>query len=70
MCLRMIVRAGTMLIAALILSFTLSVRLAVIVCVVLPILALCVGGLMTVCHPLFERMQKAIDDMNEKVQET
>lgn len=69
MCLRMIVRAGTMLIAALILSFTLSVRLAVIVCVVLPILALCVGGLMTVCHPLFERMQKAIDDMNEKVQE-
>ena len=69
MCLRMIVRAGTMLIAALILAFTLSVRLALIVCVFIPIIAVCVGGLMFLCHPLFERMQKAIDDLNEKVQE-
>ena len=69
MCLRMIVRAATMLIAALILAFTLSVRLALIVCVFIPIIAICVGGLMVICHPLFERMQKAIDDLNEKVQE-
>ena len=69
MCLRMIVRAGTMFIAALILAFTLSVRLALIVCVFIPIIAICVGGLMILCHPLFERMQRAIDDLNEKVQE-
>lgn len=69
MCLRMLVRAGTMLIAALILSFTLSARLALIVCVFIPIIAICVGGLMFLCHPLFNRMQKAIDDLNEKVQE-
>ncbi len=69
MCLRMIVRALTMCIAALILAFTLSARLAVIVCVVLPILALCLGGLMFLVHPLFRRMQKAIDNLNEKVQE-
>lgn len=69
MCLRMVIRAFTMLIAALILSFTLSVRLALIVCVFIPIIAICVGGLMYLCHPLFQRMQKAIDDLNEKVQE-
>ena len=69
MCLRMIIRALTMVVAALILAFTLSPRLALIVCVVLPILAVCVGVLMYVCHSLFEKMQKAIDDMNEKVQE-
>ena len=69
MCLRMIVRALTMLIAAVILSITLSPRLAVISCLVFPVLAICVGGLMYVCHPLFRRMQKAVDDLNEKVQE-
>ena len=69
MCLRMIVRALTMVIAALILSFSLSPRLAIISCVMLPILAMCIGGLMFICHPLFRKMQKAIDNLNEKVQE-
>ena len=69
MFLRMIVRALTMVVAALILAFTLSVRLALIVCVVLPVLAVCAGGLMFLCHPLFEKMQKAIDHLNESVQE-
>ena len=35
----------------------------------LPVLAVCVGGLMFLCHPLFEKMQKAIDHLNESVQE-
>ena len=69
MCLRMIIRALTMVFASLILAFTMSVRLSIIACVVLPILAACVGGLMYICNPLFERMQKAIDNLNEKVQE-
>jgi len=69
MCLRMIIRALTMCFAALILAFTLSARLAVIVCVVLPILAACLGALMYICHPLFRRMQKAIDNVTEKLQE-
>ena len=69
LCLRMIVRALTMVIAALILAFTLSARLAVIVCIVLPFLVICAGGLMYLCHPLFEKMQKAIDRLNETVQE-
>lgn len=69
MCLRMIVRASTMVIAALILAFQLGPELAVIVCIVIPILAVCVGGLMYICHPLFEKMQKAIDNLNENVQE-
>ena len=69
MCLRMIVRASTMVIAALILAFQLGPELAVIVCIVILILAVCVGGLMYICHPLFEKMQKAIDNLNEKVQE-
>ena len=58
-----------MVIAALILAFQLGPELAVIVCIVIPILAVCVGGLMYICHPLFEKMQKAIDNLNEKVQE-
>ncbi len=69
MCLRMIIRALTMCVAALILAFRLSARLAFIVCVVLPILAVCMGSLMMIVHPLFKRMQRAIDNLNEKVQE-
>ena len=68
-CLRMVFRAGTMLVAALILAFSLNARLALIVCAFVPILAVCVGGLMRLCHPLFERMQQAVDTLNEKVQE-
>ena len=69
MCLRMIIRALTMVIAALILSFSLSAKLALISCVMLPILGACIGSLMYLCHPLFRKMQKAIDNLNEKVQE-
>ena len=69
MCLRILVRASTMLIAALVLAFSLSPRLASIVCLCLPVLVAALGGLMLVCHPLFKKMQKAIDSLNEKVQE-
>ena len=69
MCLRMIVRAFTMLIAAIILSVALSPRLALISCIMFPILAICIGTLMYLCHPLFRKMQRAVDDLNEKVQE-
>ena len=68
-CLRMIIRAITMLVAALILAFTLNARLALIVCAFIPVIALVVGTLMRVCHPLFEKMQRAVDNLNEKVQE-
>ncbi len=69
MCLRVLVRASTILVAALVLAFTLNTQLALIVVVTIPILAICVGGLMILCHPLFQKMQQAIDDLNEKVQE-
>ena len=68
-CLRMIFRAVTTLVAALILSFALNMRLAFIVCAFIPVLAVCVGGLMRMCHPLFRKMQQAVDNLNEKVQE-
>lgn len=69
MCLRVLIRASTMLVAALTLSFSLSPRLALIVCLCLPVLAAALGGLMLICHPLFQKMQQAIDRLNEAVQE-
>ena len=69
MCLRILIRAITMMVGALIAAFYLKPPLAVIILIILPILAVCVVSLMMKCHPLFEIMQEKIDQLNEKVQE-
>ena len=69
MCLRILIRAVTMMIGALLAAFYIHASLAAIILIILPILAICVGSLMYVCHPLFEIMQTKIDALNETVQE-
>lgn len=69
MCLRILIRAVTMMVGALIAAFYIKPSLAVIIVIILPILAVCVVTLMVKCHPLFEIMQEKIDLLNEKVQE-
>ncbi len=68
-CLRILIRAATMLIASVVLTLAISPKLALVVLVILPIMALALMGLMKVCMPLFEKMQKALDHLNETVQE-
>ncbi len=69
MCLRVLIRGVTMTAASVVLTLAISPRLALVVCVVLPFMAAALGLLMKVCFPLFEKMQKALDHLNETVQE-
>ena len=50
-------------------SLYLNARLAVILLVVIPLMALAIALLMKVCTRLFERMQKKIDGLNNVLQE-
>ena len=68
-CLRILIRAVTMLVASVVLTLSINPRLALVVLVILPILAAALLVLMKICFPLFEKMQKALDHLNEKVQE-
>lgn len=67
--LRMLVRSGVMLVASLAVAITIQWRLALILLIVIPIIAVFIGILMKVCMTLFRNMQNRIDDLNETVQE-
>jgi predicted dehydrogenase len=67
--LRMLLRAPGMLIGAIIMAFIMNPRLAVIVVIVMPILAVAIGTIMLTAFPRFGIMQKKIDALNETVQE-
>ena len=67
--LRMLVRAPVMLFVALGVSLYLNARLAVILLVVIPLMALAIAVLMRVCTRLFDAMQKKIDGLNNVLQE-
>ena len=69
MCLRILIRAVTMLVASVFLTLTISPKLALIVLIILPFMAIGLLILMKVCMPLFEKMQQALDRLNETVQE-
>ena len=68
-CLRILIRAATMLVASVALTLAISPKLALVVLVILPIMTAALLALMKVCMPLFEKMQKALDHLNETVQE-
>ena len=69
MLIRVAVRCPVMLICAWILTFTLNPKLALIFLVVIPILAAGLLIIMTSAHPLFERVFKKYDWLNNVVQE-
>ena len=68
-CLRILVRAVTMLVASIFLTLSISPKLALVVLVILPIMVAALLILMNICMPLFEKMQQALDRLNETVQE-
>ncbi|WP_294532648.1 ABC transporter ATP-binding protein [uncultured Pseudoflavonifractor sp.] len=69
MIIRIAVRCPIMLICAWALTFTISPKLALIFLVVIPILALGLYLIMTNAHPIFERVFKKYDCLNNVVQE-
>ncbi|SCI79198.1 Putative multidrug export ATP-binding/permease protein SAV1866 [uncultured Flavonifractor sp.] len=69
MIIRIAVRCPIMLICAWTLTFTINPKLALIFLVVIPILALGLYLIMTNAHPIFERVFKKYDWLNNVVQE-
>lgn len=67
--LRMLLRSPGMLIGALIMAFTMNARLAFIILVVVPLLALAIFFILTTAFPRFEFMQKKLDALNNGIQE-
>ena len=69
MSIRMIFRTPVMLVMALIMAFRISPKLSVIYCIVLPLLAVALFTLIRLVHPIFERVFKTYDKLNNVVQE-
>ena len=70
MALRMALRSPGMLIGGLIMALTLNRELAVILLVVIPMLGFSIFMIMKTAYPRFGRMQKALDALNNGIQET
>ena len=66
--LRMLFRAPAMLLCALCISFSINARLACILLVIIPIMALAIGVVMKICGRLFGILQKKIDGVNNTLQ--
>ena len=69
MSIRMIFRTPVMLVMALIMAFRISPKLSVIYCIVMPLLAVGLFILIRMVHPIFERVFKTYDKLNNVVQE-
>ena len=69
MSIRMIFRTPVMLVMALVMAFRISPRLSVIYCITLPLLAVGLMLLIRWVHPIFERVFKTYDKLNNVVQE-
>ena len=69
MSIRMIFRTPVMVVMALVMAFRISSRLSVIYCVMLPLLACGLMLLIRLVHPIFERVFKTYDKLNNVVQE-
>ena len=67
--LRMLFRAPAMLIFALVISLSINAKVAAILLVIIPVMALAIGLIMKVCSRLFGVMQKKIDGLNNTLQE-
>lgn len=67
--LRLLLRAPGMMIGALIMAFTMNAKLAMVILVVVPLLALAIFLILTTAFPRFEFMQKKLDALNNGIQE-
>lgn len=66
---RMLIRAPSMLVTALIMALTISLRLSQVFLVVIPLLILAVVLIITKVGPFFTKLQEATDGLNLVVQE-
>ncbi|WP_071131706.1 ABC transporter ATP-binding protein [Enterococcus timonensis] len=69
MIIRMLIRSPLMLIFSLIMSFTINAELALTFLVILPILGVGLYVVVRLAHPLFEKVFRTYDKMNNVVQE-
>ena len=69
MCIRMIFRTPVMVVMALVMAFRISPKLSVIYCIMLPLLAVGLFALIRLVHPIFTRVFKSYDKLNNVVQE-
>ncbi len=69
MALRMMLRAPGMLIGGMIMAFLINAKLAMVFCVVIPLLIVVLVIIMKTAFPRFDVMQKKIDAMNSRIQE-
>ncbi len=69
MILRMCLRAPGMLIGALIMALAMNARLALVILIVIPVLAIAIGIVMKIAFPRFEKMQEKIDRLNSCIRE-
>lgn len=67
--LRMLLRAPGMLIGGLIMAFIMNWRLALVFCVVIPVLIIALVLVMKTAFPRFNVMQSKIDALNARIQE-
>jgi len=70
MCLRMMLRAPGMMIGSIIMAFMMNAKLAVILLIAMPILMAAIGTVTYFAFPKFEVMQKKLDRLNSKIQES
>ena len=69
MILRMAVRAPLTLIFSIIMAFTINARISLVFVFTMPVLALGIATIMTRTHPIFKRVFKTYDKLNNVVQE-
>ena len=69
MALRMMLRAPGMLIGGMIMAFLIKAKLAMVFCVVIPLLIVVLVIIMKTAFPRFDVMQKKIDALNSRIQE-
>ncbi len=69
MFLRMALRSPGMFVGALIMAFSINSKLAMIILIVIPVLAISIGTIMRMAFPKFELMQKKLDALNSGIQE-
>lgn len=70
MILRILFRAPFMFLGATVLAFNISKKLTLILFLMIPILALVVGLVLKLVSPLFQKVQKNIDEVNAVIRET
>ena len=70
MSLRMMMRSPSMLIGAIVMAFVMNAKLALILLVVLPIMTVVILIVIKITFPRFDNMQKKLDALNSRVQES